>query len=71
MANKKSLGKLAAVSLLSAAVGAVAGILYAPQSGDKTRKELAKQAKGLADEGKKLTSQVVKQAKKRAKKIRR
>lgn len=53
MKNKssKQFGKLAALSLVSAAAGAVAGVLMAPQSGKETRKTLGKKATGLIREG--------------------
>lgn len=48
MKNKK--GKLFLVSAISAAVGAIGGILFAPHSGKKSRKDITLIAKNIADQ---------------------
>ena len=54
---------------VGALVGAVAGILTAPKSGEETRKDLKLKAKKVADVATQKTGEVVENAKKEAGKI--
>ncbi|MBA3681241.1 MAG: YtxH domain-containing protein [Bacteroidetes bacterium] len=56
----KDSGKLIGALLLGAAVGAVIGILVAPDKGSETRKSLLNGAKDLADNLKEKLGQGVK-----------
>lgn len=47
--NSHDTGSLIAVTVVAAAVGAVAAILLAPQSGRKTRREIAQRARATRD----------------------
>ncbi|MEN8614240.1 YtxH domain-containing protein [Dehalogenimonas sp. THU2] len=51
-------GGLAAGLLIGVAVGAGFGLLYAPKSGRKTRKEIQKQALGLKEHADEFISNV-------------
>ena len=48
MTNKK--GKFFLAGIIGAIVGGISGLLFAPQSGKKTRKEMAIMAKNIADQ---------------------
>lgn len=48
--NKSNTSKFFLVGLLSAAVGAVAGVLFAPQSGEETREDIKKMANKIYKE---------------------
>ena len=48
--SKSKTSQFFLVGLLSAAVGAIAGVLFAPQSGEKTREEIAKMANKIYKE---------------------
>lgn len=56
MSKKKGLGKF----ILGAAVGAGLGVLFAPKSGEETRKELKKSLNELIDNLKELDKEEVK-----------
>lgn len=43
-------GKVISALLIGAAAGAIAGLLLAPESGDKTRRKLNKSAKDMLDD---------------------
>ncbi|MEK6481610.1 YtxH domain-containing protein [Catalinimonas sp. 4WD22] len=43
-------GKVISALLIGAAAGAIAGLLLAPESGDKTRRKLNKSAKNMLDD---------------------
>lgn len=62
--NNKAIGSFAFISgvVLGAAVGAAVAILYAPQSGEETRKDIMKKGKDFADK-KKAELEKVKQQK--------
>ncbi len=47
---EKSTGKIIAGFIFGAAVGVVAGLLFAPRSGAETRKKIQKKAKEYSDE---------------------
>jgi gas vesicle protein len=47
--SKNSFGQVLTALLAGAAIGAVAGMLFAPEEGTKTRKKIAKKAKKMAD----------------------
>ncbi|MCK9402704.1 MAG: YtxH domain-containing protein [Chitinophagaceae bacterium] len=46
----KSTGKILAAVLAGAAIGAVVGILLAPDKGSETRKKISEEGKRLADD---------------------
>lgn len=69
--SSKQLKKLAALTLISAAAGAVAGVLMAPQSGKGTRKILGKKARGLIREGEVVAQAVSEEIRSQAPKLRR
>jgi len=48
MTNKK--GKFFLAGIIGAVVGGISGLLFAPQSGEKTRKDMAIMAKNIADQ---------------------
>jgi len=48
MTNKK--GKFFLAGIIGALVGGLSGLLFAPQSGKKTRKDMALMAKNIADQ---------------------
>lgn len=59
MKDNNDTGKLIGAVLLGAAIGAVIGVLFAPDKGSETRKKIMKGAKDLADE----VEEALKQAK--------
>ncbi|MFA7253675.1 MAG: YtxH domain-containing protein [Patescibacteria group bacterium] len=50
----KNSNKFVLGALLGGAIGAVAGILFAPRSGKETRKIVSKKANDLTEKGKEL-----------------
>lgn len=65
----KGNGKFVLGTLLGAALGAVAGILYAPKSGKETRKDLGDKAKEIARKGKDFAERESKELKEKAEKV--
>ncbi len=60
----KNSGKIISVAILSAAAGVAAGLLNAPEKGEKTRKKLNDQAKKYGKKYKKDLESSVKKGKK-------
>ena len=56
--SKPDAGAVAAVLLMGAVVGAAAGLLLAPQSGEQTRARLKQKAKGSVDKTVSKTNEV-------------
>lgn len=61
MTNKKS--KFVLAGMIGAVVGALGGFLFAPQSGEQTRKDIAVLAKKVADQIKSSTADTQKRVK--------
>jgi len=60
--EKKTLGGIAVGLAIGAAIGAGLGLLYAPQSGRKTRRDIQKQAMEIKDKAEDLGDEVKKRA---------
>lgn len=58
MANSNNTGTILTTLVVGAAAGAIAGILLAPDSGEKTRKKLSKQAKKLKKEARRTAEDI-------------
>ena len=67
--SKNNGGKFILGALVGAVAGAVTGILFAPKSGEKTRKEIKEKATMLADKGKELAQKETQEIKDFADKV--
>lgn len=67
--SKSNGGKFVLGAIVGAVVGAVTGILFAPKSGEKTRKDIQEKASLIAQKGKDLAKKEGQELKEFANKV--